>query len=67
MSGSRWKCPVCGTHDVEIALPAWFKEDSEWGLDATSGVDAEADILYWVCNAEECNATGQGKPTEVQS
>ena len=59
---SRWACPACGSRDVEIALPAWFRETDGFTLDQTS-VDAEADILYWACN--DCDGNGCGDPIDT--
>lgn len=56
---SKWKCPACGSTDVEIALPAWFRETQDGHLMHTS-TDVEAEPLYWICNA--CDESERGAP-----
>ena len=59
---SRWACPKCGSHDVEIALPMWCREDT--GYDLTPyHLDGEADVLYWLCNT--CEASDHDEPTDL--
>lgn len=50
MSAPRWKCPECGSKNMQISLPAWHTE-----------TDEEADVMWW---CPDCNATGHGEPID---
>jgi hypothetical protein len=69
MSTPRWKCPACGSTDVHIALPAWHREDigdnGEVCEPEYIESDTEAQVLWWVCNADNCYETGQGAPVDL--
>jgi hypothetical protein len=60
---SRWKCPLCGSPKVQISLPAWHRE---YGLDDQPGsleyiaTDADADVMWWYCEA--CEMCEDGLP-----
>jgi hypothetical protein len=60
---SRWKCRECGSHEVQISLPAWYHEDADGRLQYVQ-VDAEAEPMYWYCDS--CQAGGRGRPDEIQ-
>jgi len=32
VSGSRWKCPKCGSTHVQVSLPTWYRETSDGTL-----------------------------------
>lgn len=59
---SKWKCPKCGSLEVQISLPAWHTED-EYGLSYIQ-TDEDAEVLYWLCNA--CEEAGEGEPAKVE-
>lgn len=59
---SRWGCPDCGSRDVEVAYPAWYREGKDLALKPTS-VDSEAEPLYWACN--NCFNSGRGEPVNL--
>lgn len=56
---NRWRCRECGSDKVQIALPAWFREDVDHELTYIEA-DAEADVLWWVC--EDCGESDSGAP-----
>lgn len=58
----KWKCPKCGSTDVQISLPAWFTEDADGNLTHKS-TDEEADVAAWYC--EDCNDSDHGEPERV--
>jgi len=57
---SRWKCRECGSLNVEIALPCWFREDRDMNLHQIDGPEDEAEPMAWSCN--ECFAYSDGCP-----
>jgi len=59
---SRWACPKCGSKDVEIALPAWCKESTDYDL-TPCNVDEESAPIYWFCNT--CEASDRGSPVDL--
>ena len=59
---SRWACPKCGSKDVEIALPTWYREDKGGSLTVAPEQDG-TEILYWICNT--CAASDQGYPVDL--
>jgi len=59
-SRSRWKCPACGSLNVQIRLPVWFREYADGCLVETS-VDEEADPQAFYC--EDCHACESDAPT----
>ncbi len=59
---SRWKCPSCGSHDVQVSLPTWYRETSEGNL-VMVNTDGEASVQYWHCEA--CDDGGSGEPERV--
>lgn len=61
---SKWKCPECGSHSVQISLPCWFYETEEGALEFI-GEDFEADPMSWFC--EDCDTSGQGEPDRVRA
>ena len=56
----RWECPNCGSTNVQIALPAWYRETAN-GLSFVDA-DEEADALYWCC--DDCDHAGEGRPID---
>lgn len=62
MNNPRWKCPECGGTDIRIALPAWHTESKDGTLTYIQ-TDAEASVMWWLCN--ECEAFGDGNPDEA--
>ena len=65
-SQSRWKCPHCGSEDIQIALPVWFREYADGELrQVDNGIDGEADPLYWACG--DCGETGQHEPARTEA
>lgn len=60
---SKWKCPACGSHNVQISLPTWYKETQDGQLEAVE-VDSEADVLWWWC--EDCDESELGEPNRSQ-
>jgi len=61
-AASRWACPECQSHNVEISLPTWYRETPGYSLTFVN-TDSEADPLYWYCN--DCCESGTGSPDEV--
>ena len=61
MSKSRWVCPHCGSENVQISLPTWYKEDTAYQLTFVN-TDSEAHVLWWYC--EDCEETDSGFPKE---
>jgi hypothetical protein len=59
---SRWKCPKCGSENVQVAIPTWYRESSDGTLTFVN-TDEEADPLYWVC--DDCEETGHHEPDRV--
>lgn len=59
---SKWKCPKCGSHDVQISLPTWFHETADGMLHFVEE-DAEADIKWFFCEA--CDHSDDGEPDRV--
>lgn len=59
-----WACPVCGDTDVQICLPAWFKETAE-GVLTYVEADGDADVRGWYC--EKCNESDSGEPERVDT
>jgi hypothetical protein len=55
----RWRCPKCGSTDVEISLPVWFVETQDLHLQQRD-IDGEADPLWWFSN--HCEATDTDTP-----
>ncbi len=60
---SRWACPACGSHDVQVSLPAWHRESCSLELQYLE-TDAEASVMWWYCN--DCDESGTGEPTEIK-
>jgi hypothetical protein len=58
-SRSRWKCPDCGSQNVQIRLPVWFSEYQDGELVEVS-IDGEADPQAYYC--EDCFACENGFP-----
>ena len=56
---SRWKCPKCGSTDVQVSLPTWYRETSGGTL-VMVDPDGEASVQYWYC--EECEESSAGEP-----
>lgn len=56
---NRWKCPKCGSDNVEVCYPAWFKESTDFDLTFVEA-DTEADIRAWYC--PDCNDSDEGEP-----
>lgn len=56
---SRWKCPKCGSINVQVSLPVWFREYQDGCLVEIS-VDEEADPSGWYC--EDCTECEAGSP-----
>lgn len=66
MKRLRWECPECGSGDVLIALPYWYREyapinGGAWEL-VPEELDEGAAPLYWACG--HCYASGDGAPRE---
>ena len=59
---SRWACPKCGSHDVEIALLTWYMEEKDGTLAQSPEQDLTG-VNYWACNT--CLASDSGKPTDL--
>lgn len=57
----RWKCPECGSVNVQIGLPAWHYEGKDCELEYIE-TDFEAQIMWWYC--ESCKESGDGAPEE---
>jgi rubrerythrin len=57
----RWKCPSCGSTNVQISLPTWYRETDDYALEMVD-TDSEADISYWFC--EDCDSSESGEPDE---
>ena len=62
MENSRWACPQCGSKDVEIALPMWFRESDAYDL-SPCHLDDDSDPLFWLCNT--CEASDKGSPVDL--
>lgn len=60
----RWCCPSCKSLRVQISLPTWYRESSDFSLTFVQ-TDSDADPLYWYC--ESCEETGTGAPDEPES
>ena len=56
----RWECPECGSRNVQIALPAWYRETAN-GLSFVD-TDEGADPLWWYC--VDCERSDTGKPID---
>jgi hypothetical protein len=63
MSNPKWKCPNCGSTDVQISLPAWHTETADGTLTYVE-TDSEADVQGWYCDA--CNDADHGEPDRVE-
>ena len=50
---SRWKCRQCGSRNVEVSYPAWFREGTDYSIELIEP-DNEADPLWFYC--EDCEA-----------
>jgi len=61
-SNSRWKCPHCGSPDVQIGLPAWHTESKDFEVRYVE-TDLEADIMWWYC--PNCDESGSGQPEDT--
>lgn len=61
MNKPKWKCNVCGSTNVQISLPTWFRETTDGELTMVEP-DSEATILWWYCEA--CDETDGGPPEE---
>ena len=59
---SRWKCPECGSHSVQISLPTWYHESHDYRLTFVQ-TDEESDPMFWYC--ETCEESGNWSPAEV--
>lgn len=59
MSQSRWKCPDCGSGNVEISLLSWYRETTDGNLVHVSA-DYESEPHSWIC--QDCAADGEGSP-----
>ena len=62
LDAARWKCPRCGSTDVQISLPAWHTETEDGTLTYVE-TDAYADVQAWYCDA--CNDSDEGEPNKV--
>ena len=60
---SRWKCPKCGSTDVQVSLPTWYRETSGGTL-VMVNTDGEAEVQYWHC--ETCEEGGSGEPARAE-
>lgn len=60
--GSKWKCPECGSTDVQVSLPAWHTETEDGSLTYVE-TDAEASIAYFYCPS--CGASEAGEPSRT--
>lgn len=58
---SRWQCPECGSRNVLVDIPAWFRESTD-GESVFAGHSA-TDITGWRC--ESCEAEGEKYPDEA--
>jgi len=56
---SRWKCPSCGSKNVQVSLPTWYKETSAGELIFVN-TDEEASVQFWYC--ADCKSTGEDEP-----
>ena len=63
VSDSRWKCPRCGSTDVQVSLPTWYRETSGGTL-VLVNTDGEAEVQYWHCEA--CEEGGSGEPAREE-
>lgn len=63
VSDSRWKCPKCGSTDVQVSLPTWYRETSGGTL-VMVNTDGEAAVQYWHC--ETCEEGGSGEPDRAE-
>lgn len=59
MPKSKWCCPECGSLDVQVSLPSWFRETDTGDLEYVE-VDGEADIRAWYC--DDCGESCEGEP-----
>lgn len=59
---SRWACPKCGSHNVQVALPAWFREAPGLDLEYVEA-DGDADVLFWSCGS--CEESDSGEPVDL--
>ncbi len=55
-----WECRSCGSADVELAFPAWYRQDPDSGEIDHTDTDFCAEPLYWACN--DCGEGGGGVP-----
>lgn len=62
MKNNRWKCPKCGSLNVAVCYPAWFKEACDRELQYIEA-DIESDVKSWHC--EDCNGSDSGAPTNA--
>jgi rubredoxin len=56
---SKWKCRECGSINVQISLPTWYRESQDGDLMLVD-TDYEADPIYWYC--EDCDTSDNGSP-----
>lgn len=61
---NRWRCPECKRPEVEISIPTWYVETTDYKL-TQPDPDLEAEILYWYCR--HCGASDSGKPEENEA
>ena len=59
---SRWRCPNCGSDDVQISLPTWYRETRDCELVFVE-TDEAADPTWWWC--QSCNESGGGDPIDA--
>ena len=60
---SRWTCPACGSADVQVRLPVWFREYQDGELVEVS-IDSEADPQAYYCG--DCFACESGSPVRAE-
>jgi ribosomal protein L37AE/L43A len=57
---SIWKCPSCGSTDIQVSYPTWYRQSAH-ELKFVETDDA-AEILWWYC--AHCDESDYGRPEE---
>lgn len=57
----RWQCPKCDGTNVQISMPTWYTETTDYELTFVEP-DVEAEVLWWYCM--DCDETDSGEPAE---
>jgi hypothetical protein len=58
---SAYVCPRCGSADVIVEVPTWYRQTRAGGLVEVRGQPGE--VSAWYCNY--CHSVGDGAPEDA--